>query len=248
MWELAIGLALLIGVLLGLLGGGGSVLLVPVLLYVLHLAPKSALATSQLVMVSTSLVAMAVHARAGNVVPTIGGLFGLLAMAGAYLGGRFAAYVPARLLMLGFVTLMLASALQMLRPRNSDAAAVAAAPGIRWQAVAIGFPTGLVAGLLGAGGGFLIVPALALFAGLPMSQAVGTSLLVIAMQSTAGAIGYLRHASVDMRTVAWISIAMALSSILGGLFARRLPAAVLRRIFAGLLLLVACFMLVRSFL
>ncbi len=248
MWELAIGLSLLIGVLMGLLGGGGSVLLVPVLLYVLRLDPKSALATSQLVMVGTSVVAMSVHARAGHVVPGIGGLFGLLAMLGAYLGGRIAAYVPSRLLLLGFITLMLLSAFQMLRTRNSSESKPAASPGIAWRAVAIGFPTGLVAGLLGAGGGFLIVPALALFGGLPMPQAVGTSLLVIAMQSVAGASGYLRHASVDLHLVAWLSLAMAGSSILGGLLAGRLPAQLLRRIFAGLLLLVASFMLVRSLL
>lgn len=248
MWELAIGFAILIGVLLGLLGGGGSVLLVPVLLYVLRLDPKSALATSQLVMVTTSLVAMSVHARAGNVAPVIGGLFGLLAMAGAYLGGRVAAYIPARLLLLGFVALMLLSALQMLRKRNSSEPQASPRPALSPRAIAIGFPTGLVAGLLGAGGGFLIVPALSLFAGLPMAQAVGTSLMVIAMQSLAGASGYLRHASVDLKLVAWLSIAMAGSSILGGLLARRLPAAALRRIFAGLLLLVASFMLVRSLL
>ena len=248
MWELAILFAILIGVLMGLLGGGGSVLLVPVLLYVLRLDAKSALATSQLVMVSTSLVAMGVHARAGNVVPRIGVLFGLLAMAGAYLGGRFAAYVPARLLLLGFVSLMLLSALQMLRKRNNGESQPSPAGPPSLRAVFIGFPTGVVAGLLGAGGGFLIVPALSLFAGLPMAQAVGTSLLVITMQSVAGASGYLRHASVNPSIVAWLSVAMATSSILGGLLARRLPAAALRRIFAALLLVVASFMLLRSLL
>ena len=239
--------AILIGVLMGLLGGGGSVLLVPVLLYVLRLDAKSALATSQLVMVSTSLVAMVVHAgrqcRPADrcAVWPAGDGWGLP-------GRTFRGLRPgSSFLLLGFVSLMLLSALQMLRGATGRVAAVPGrAPSLR--AVFIGFPTGVVAGLLGAGGGFLIVPALSLFAGLPMAQAVGTSLLVITMQSVAGASGYLRHASVNPSIVVWLSVAMATSSILGGLLARRLPAAALRRIFAALLLVVASFMLLRSLL
>lgn len=246
MLEIALTLAVFIGVLMGLLGGGGSILLVPVLLYVLKLEPKSALATSQLVMVATSVVAMAVHARGGRVIFSIGALFGLSAMAGAYLGGRLAAHVPTQLLLLGFVSLMLISAVQMLRKRNKDETTAVKLAGIPWRAVAVGFPTGLVAGLLGAGGGFLIVPALVLYAQLPMAQAVGTSLLVITMQSLAGALGYLGHASIDLHRVAQLSALMALGSIVGGLLSHHVPAARLRKLFAGLLLLVACFMLLRS--
>ncbi|MBL9007363.1 MAG: sulfite exporter TauE/SafE family protein [Myxococcales bacterium] len=246
MLGITLALSLFIGVLLGLLGGGGSILLVPVLLYVLKLEPKSALATSQLVMVTTSLVAMAVHARRGRVVFSTGGLFGLSAMAGAYLGGRVAAHVPARLLMLGFVSLMLLSALKMLRSRNKPETTPKVTPGLPLRAMAAGLPTGFIAGMLGAGGGFLIVPALVLFAGLPIEQAVGTSLLVIAMQSLAGAAGYLGHATVDLRLVAELSASMATSSILGGFLASRVSAGKLRTLFAGLLLAVACFMLIRS--
>ena len=246
MLGITLALALFIGVLLGMLGGGGSILLVPVLLYVLKLEPKSALATSQLVMVATSLVAMIVHARSGRVVFSTGGLFGLSAMAGAYLGGRFAAHVPARVLLLGFVSLMLLSAIQMLRKRNSDETTPPAAVGIPWREMAVGLPTGFVAGMLGAGGGFLIVPALVLFGAIPITKAVGTSLLVIAMQSLAGAAGYLGHAVVDLRLVAELSAAMATSSIFGGLLSRRVPASKLRTLFALLLLAVACFMLIRN--
>lgn len=118
MLMLATALALLIGLLLGMLGGGGSVLLVPVLLYVLKLEPKVALASSQLILAATSLVAMGVHARAGRVAFSIGTVFGVAGMAGAYLGGRVAHYVPAQLLLFGFITLMAVSAVQMLRKRN----------------------------------------------------------------------------------------------------------------------------------
>jgi hypothetical protein len=234
---------------MGMLGGGGSVLLVPVLLYVLKLELKVALASSQLVLAATSLVAMTVHAQAGRVVYTTGVVFGAAGMVGAYLGGRTAHHVPAKLLLFGFIALMFVSALQMLRKRNgSETNAVAVMPqgGIPWRGAAIGLPTGFVAGLLGAGGGFLIVPALSLFGRLPIDRAVATSLFVITMQAFAGSIGYLEHATVDYRVVGFLSTTMAASSVAGGLISQRMPAALLRQLFAGLLLLAACFMLLRS--
>jgi uncharacterized membrane protein YfcA len=256
MLGIATVLALFIGVLLGMLGGGGSVLLVPVLLYVLKLAPKDALATSQLVMAATTLVAMLLHAQAGRVVLATGIVFGVSGMAGSYLGGRVAHYIPSQVLLAGFVALMVISAVQMLRGRGRGSkaksdAAVAGGNGtaarIPWQGAAIGFPTGLVAGLLGAGGGFLVVPALALFGGLTMERAVGTSLLVIAMQSFAGSLGYLGHATVNWQLVATLSAAMGASSLVGGLLSQRVPALMLRKLFAGLLLAVSALMLVRTF-
>lgn len=247
MLVIATGLALLIGLLLGMLGGGGSVLLVPLLLYVLKLEPKAALASSQLILAATSLVAMGVHARAGRVVFPTGAVFGLAGMVGAYLGGRTAHYLPGKLLLFGFVALMAISAIQMLRKRKrTETAATGAPAGIPWRGAAVGLPTGFVAGLLGAGGGFLIVPALLFFGRLPIEKAVGTSLLVIMLQSLAGALGYMQHATVELPVVASLSGAMAASSIVGGLLSQRLPAARLRQLFAGLLLAVACFMLIRS--
>lgn len=245
MLEVAIALALVIGVLLGMLGGGGSVLLVPVLLYVLKLPAKSALATSQMVMALTSVVAMVLHARAGRVVFRTGVLFGLSGMVGSFLGGRLAHYIPSKVLLGGFVALMLASAIQMLRGGRRETAQTT--PGSWWKGMMIGFPTGLVAGMLGAGGGFLVVPALTIFGGLLMEQAVGTSLLVIAMQAFAGSLGYLGHSSVDFRQVAILAAVMGVSSLGGAALSQRVPAAFLRRLFAGLLLAVAVQMLVQTF-
>lgn len=253
MLELAAVLALLIGVLLGMLGGGGSVLLVPVLLYVLKLAPKDALATSQLVMAATTLVAMLLHARAGRVVFGTGVIFGLSGMLGSYLGGRIAHHIPAKLLLAGFIVLMLASAVQMLRAKRtaegeSGSDDAGAAHTASWSmGLTIGFPTGLIAGMLGAGGGFLVVPALTLFGGLPMPQAVGTSLLVIAMQSFAGSMGYLGHATVDVKLVTVLAVSMSASSLVGSVLSQKVPALLLRRLFALLLLSVATLMLLRTF-
>jgi hypothetical protein len=248
MLGLATGIALLIGLLLGMLGGGGSVLLVPVLLYVLKLEPKTALLTSQLVMAVTTTVAMTVHALAGRVIWRTGLVFGLAGMLGAYAGGRVAHYIPARLLLLGFTFLMVVSAIQMLRSRGQKAELPTKEAGGMQQltGVLVGLPTGFLGGLLGAGGGFLVVPALTIFGGLPIAQAVGTSLLVIAMQSTAGAAGYLGHAHVDLAVVTSLAVAMGAGSIGGGLLSKRISAVSLRRFFAILLLAAAALMLVRN--
>jgi uncharacterized membrane protein YfcA len=244
----ATALAVFIGILLGVLGGNDSVLLVPVLLYVLALEPKSALSTSQIILAATSCVAMLAHARAGHVIFRTGLLFGLSGMIGAYLGGRTAHHVPARLLLLGFVILMVASGAQMLRrrtPKDAEVAQERPQSKAWWRGAAVGLGTGFIAGMLGAGGGFLIVPALLFFGGLPMPQAIGTSLLVIAMQSFAGALGYLGHVNVEWRLAALLGGTMAVASIGGSLLSRHLPAAMLRKLFAALLIGVAIFMLTR---
>ncbi|HRI49687.1 MAG TPA: sulfite exporter TauE/SafE family protein [Pseudomonadota bacterium] len=255
MLVVATGLAVLIGAVLGMLGGGGSVLMVPVLLYLVGLQPKTALATSQILLTVTSAVAVLVHIRARRVVWSTGVLFGAASMSGAYCGGRAARYVPAQLLLLGFTALMLLSAVQMLRgrqlalrrpPGSAPRANTYQDSGLSGRLAALGFLTGLLTGMLGVGGGFLIVPALSLFGGLPIEKAVGTSLFIISLQSLAGSVGYLGHVAVDVQLVAQLAAAMALGSIGGGLLSRRLPAALLRRLFAGLLLGVALLMLLRN--
>lgn len=249
MLSLAIGLVLVIGLLLGMLGGGGSVLMVPVLLYVLRLEPKSALLTSQLIMAVTCSITVVVHARAGRVVWRTGVLFGLAGMLGAYLGGRLARYVPGKLLLLGFTALMLLSALRMLRAQPARKRVISPADSAQQnlrQGAILGLPTGFVSGMLGIGGGFLIVPVLTLLGGLAIEEAVGTSLMIIAMQSLAGSVGYLGCAAVRWPIVAVLAMAMGLSSTFGGLLTHRLPAARLRRLFAGLLVVVAVLMLIKN--
>ena len=139
------------------------------------------------------------HARAGRVRWRTGLLFGAAGMAGAYGGGRLAAFVPPAVLLAGFAVMMLATATAMLRGRHDG-------PGRQRRELPVarvlldGVVVGLVTGLVGAGGGFLVVPALALLGGLPMPVAVGTSLVVIAMKSFAGLAGYL---STVTSTRAW---------------------------------------------
>ena len=215
MIALTVGLALLVGVALGLLGGGGSILTVPLLAYVAGMDAKQAIATSLLVVGTTSAVASISHARAGRVQWRTGLIFGAAGMAGAYGGGLLARYIPGSVLLIGFAVMMIATALAMLRGRKESGPAD---PHHRIpvpKVVAEGLIVGLVTGLVGAGGGFLVVPALALLGGLPMPMAVGTSLVVIAMKSFAGFAGYLRSVSIDGRIAGMVTAAAVVGALVG---------------------------------
>lgn len=219
---LAIALAVLVGVTLGLLGGGGSILTVPLLAYVAGMDAKQAIATSLLVVGATSAVGAVSHARAGRVQWRTGLVFGAAGMAGAYAGGLLAQYIPGTVLLIGFALIMIATAIAMLRGlKDIDAAAEHRSLPLA-KIVIEGLVVGLVTGLVGAGGGFLVVPALVLLGGLPMLVAVGTSLVVIAMKSFAGLAGYLAVVHIDWA----VAGAVTAAALIGGLIGARLTALV----------------------
>lgn len=239
-------LALVIGLSLGLLGGGGSILTLPVMVYLLDVEPRSAIAMSLFTVGVTSAAATFAHARKGRVSFRTGAVFGIAAMAGAYLGGFAAHAVPARLLMLSFAAVMMITALAMLRGRRDPSPDRAPLPAPPWKVLAIGAIVGVVAGLVGAGGGFLIVPALALLAGLAMPEAIGTSLFVIALQSFAGFAGHLGHERIDWTMTLIIAAVSVIGSLAGARLARRLSGDTLRRGFAWFVLAMAIFMLLKE--
>ena len=215
MIAVTVALAVFVGVALGLLGGGGSILTVPLLAYVAGMDAKQAIATSLLVVGVTSAVGAVSHARAGRVQWRTGLIFGAAGMAGAYLGGVLARFIPGTVLLIGFALMMIATAIAMLRGRKN---VVASDDGQRMPIVKIlaeGLVVGLVTGLVGAGGGFLVVPALALLGGLPMPIAVGTSLVVIAMKSFAGLGGYLSSVNIDWTVALMVSAAAVVGALLG---------------------------------
>jgi uncharacterized membrane protein YfcA len=243
---LALVLSVLIGVSLGLLGGGGSILTTPILIYALGVETKPAIATSLVVVGVTSLAAVVQHARAGNVEWKTGLVFGAAGMAGAYLGGYAAAWVPEAVLLGLFGLMMLATAFAMFRGRKEAGPQAAHAHHPVWKIVAEGVVVGVVTGLVGAGGGFLVVPALALLGGLPMKKAVGTSLLVIAMKSFAGYAGHAAHVEIDLQLAAIVSGAAVVGSFLGSGLANVVPPDLLRRGFAGFVLAMAVFVLAQQ--
>jgi uncharacterized membrane protein YfcA len=245
----ALFLSLLIGVSLGLLGGGGSILTVPILVYALDVEPKSAIATSLLVVGVTSAAALIPHARAGRVRVRTGLIFGAAGMVGAYLAGLVAHFIPAGVLMLAFAAMMLVTAVAMLRGRKNPAQAAPEGPPRELPVLKVvleGLVVGAVTGLVGAGGGFLVVPALVLLGGLPMSAAIGTSLVVISMKSMAGLAGYLGHVAIDWKLAGIVSVFAVLGSLLGGRLAGRIPADRLRKGFAWFVVAMGTFMLVQQ--
>lgn len=242
----AVLLALLIGVSLGLLGGGGSILAVPLLVYVVGLGPRDAVATSLFVVGLASVAAVLPHARAGLVQLRVGLPFGAASMVGAFAGGRLAHLLPEKALLAAFTAVMVITALAMMRRRRAEPedAASAAASGARalGRASLVGVAIGLLTGVVGAGGGFVIVPALVLLCGLPMRAAVGTSLLIIAMNSLAAFAGAVGHASVPWEVAGLVAASAMVGSLVGATLAKRIPAAVLRTGFAWFVLAMAIFM------
>lgn len=243
---LVVGLAGLVGLSLGLLGGGGSILAVPLLVYVADLPAREAIATSLLVVGVTSAVGVLPHARAHRVRWRTGLLFGLAGMVGAYAGGRLGALVPPVLLLTGFALLMLATATAMIRSRRTGLDNPGPAELPVFRVLLDGIVVGLVTGLVGAGGGFLVVPALALLGGVPMPVAVGTSLVVIAMKSFAGLAGYLSSVRIDWGLAVAVTVAAVVGSVLGGRLAGRVPADRLRRAFGWFVLLMGALVLVQQ--
>lgn len=245
MIALTVALAALVGVALGLLGGGGSILAVPLLAYVAGLDAQHAIAMSLLVVGVTSAVGAVTHARAGHVRWRVAATFGLAAMTGAYAGGRVAHLVPGAVLLIGFAVVMIAAGIAMLRGRPGASATEAAGVPLARLAL-LGVGVGVVSGLVGAGGGFLLVPALALVAGLPMPAAVGTSLVVISVQSFAGLAGHLSTEHIDWRLAAMVTAAAVVGAVAGGLLVPLVDPLTLRRGFGWMVLAIASVMLYRE--
>ncbi len=243
MVAVALALALIIGLTLGLFGGGGSILTVPVFVYVLGFDPKLAIVMSYPVVGATSLVGAIGHWRAGNVRLSSAVIFGLVAMAGSFAGARASGLLDGRaqLLILGVV--MAAAAVMMLRSAARDTAAVVEprAPSSALYVVALS--VGALTGVIGIGGGFLIVPALVWFGQVPIREAVGTSLLVIAMNCVSGYLGHRDATGIPWYYVVTFSAFAIVGILVGTGFARFVPQRTLKKGFAMLLLVIAALVL-----
>jgi hypothetical protein len=228
---IAVGLSSLVGVSLGLLGGGGSILAVPLLVYVARLDVHLAIGMSLAIVGATSLGGALVHAREGRVDLRAALFFGVAGMAAAPLGALASHAVAPRVLLLLFAGLMIVVGGLMLRGRRGETSG--GVPPARPLAVlGTGLGVGALTGFLGVGGGFLIVPGLTLLAGLPMHTAVGTSLLVIALNAAAGLAGHLGQGGLPAGLTAAFIGASLLGALVGGRLSARVEPAPLRRAFA----------------
>ena len=251
---LTLSLAIIIGLLLGLLGGGGSILTVPMLVYLLHVEPKLAIVTSFVVVGISSLMALIPHARRGSVCWKSGLFFGLAGMVGAFGGGRVAVQFSSDLLMSLFGLISLFTGLLMLRGKRGEAKACATIQPSSVCPIQLpffrllfdGFFVGGLTGMVGVGGGFMIVPALTLLVGLPMQGAVGTSLLIIAMNALAGLSGYSQHVALDWQLTGLVTAGAIFGSALGGGLSAYVKPAALRKAFGIMVIGIAGYVLTQA--
>ena len=246
-------LAALMGISLGLLGGGGSILAVPILTYGVGFGAKEAIASSLAVVGLTSLFAAVGHWKSGHVNLRVALSFGTVAMAGTFLGARLAVFFSGAAQLALFAVVMIVAAYFMFQENGSnpaeDESDVTASSKKRMSyglIVVEGLAVGVLTGLVGVGGGFLIVPALVVLGKVPMKEAVGTSLLVIAMKSAAGFAGYLGQVEVRWSYLALFTAVATVGSLGGTYLVRYVPQGALKKSFSVFLVVMGAFILYQN--
>ncbi len=261
MQELGYVASLLIGVSLGLIGGGGSILTVPVLVYLFHINPVLSTSYSLFVVGSTSLVGAINNYRKDSLRIKVALLFGLSSVTTVFITRKFIMpFIPENLLTIGkltithsmatlvlFAILMVIAANAMIRNGNKTEAPVKESKTNLPVLLLYGVSVGLATGLLGAGGGFLLIPTLVLFVGLRMKEAVGTSLLIIALNSLIGFTGDIGHFKIDWTFLATITIIAIAGIIVGGLFSKKVKGDKLKKIFGWFVMLMGIYILISEF-
>lgn len=242
LWVVPLGLV--VGIALGSLGAGGSILTVPALVYLLGQSPAAATTASLIIVGLTSLVGLLPHRRKGNVRLGRGAMFGVLGVLGSFAGARLAVGIPSAWLMSAFAVLMLVVALIMWRrQRGAKPAAATAETGmhpVRLVLAATG--VGLLTGFFGVGGGFAVVPALVLVMGLSMPVAVGTSLLVIVINSASALAFRLGNGvELDWAVIAGFTVFAVVGSLLGSRITAKVSNRTLTRAFIVMLVVVALY-------
>ncbi|MFE2263252.1 sulfite exporter TauE/SafE family protein [Streptomyces griseosporeus] len=233
-----------VGLALGALGGGGSVLAVPALIYLLGFTPAAATTASLIIVTATSLTALYAHARTGDVRWKAGALFAAAGFLPAAAAGTAASRLPQPVLTAAFAAVAALAAVTMLRPGRA-ATRPAAGEARPAKAAGTGAGLGALTGLLGVGGGFLAVPALVTVLAFEMQAAVGTSLLVISANALASlATRGATTAGVDWAVIGPFTGAAILGAWDGKRLAAKVSGTLLQRTFAVALLAVAAFMLV----
>ncbi|MCR4378487.1 MAG: sulfite exporter TauE/SafE family protein [Rhodospirillales bacterium] len=254
------------GLLLGILGSGGSIITMPALMYLLDVAPKPAIAMSLGIVGITASIATLQHWRKGNVNLPVALVFSVFGAGGTFAGAKVGVIMP-ELLQLGmFAAIMYVAAYRMLKPKAI--APESSIPGIVGGGVAVleaplvsarlghiamghiamhGIVVGVLTGMVGVGGGFLIIPALVLLSGLGMKEAVGTSLAIVTAKSFAGLAGYAGAVEIDYTLMGGFTAVAVVSGIVGGSISTYIPAALLKKGFAVFLVLVATYIVFKEF-
>ncbi len=259
-WIVGHILAACIGISLGLIGGGGSVLAVPILVYIMGVSPKPAIAMTLFIVGFVSLIGVIPHWKKGNVNLKTAFMFGTATMLGAYVGAKIAnlPFVTGTIQMILFALMMLVAAGFMIyksskstsQPANNELDLNLYPQPIckycwLWM-ISEGLGVGVLTGLVGVGGGFAIVPALVLLGNTPIKEAIGTSLLIITLNSVAGFLGYLGSVPLDWNLMATFTLAASLGTFGGAYLSQFINQQQLQRGFGYFLLVVASFILFQN--
>jgi uncharacterized membrane protein YfcA len=249
-FAVALALGALIGVLLGLLGGGGSILAVPALVYGMGFDMKQAIPISLIVVAAASAVGVLPKIRAKQVRWRMAGIFAAAGIPATVAGSAIGGHLSQSVLMIGFAVVMVVAGVRMLADQGATGTACKIESGrVNWRRCAprsmgAGLLVGLLTGLFGVGGGFLIIPALVVVLGVEISTAIGTSLLIIIANSVTGIFSHLQGINVDWQvTAAFVAAAMT-ASLVAGYFGTKTDTTRLQRWFAYLVFAVAAYVLV----
>lgn len=236
---LGIALGFPVGIVLGLLGGGGSILALPIFLYVFRFALDPAIAMSLAVVGVSAFISFLGHWRQGSVNLRVGLPFGIVAMIAAFVTARLATHVPdawrlGLFAVFAFTaaTIMLVDSLRAVKRDAVPGRQPHFKPSLALEAVGVGALTALI----GAGGGFLIVPALVYLAGVPVKQAVGSSLLIITLNALSGFLGNIGQVAIDWSLVGIFTSITAIGAILGTRLNPYVPQVRIKQGFALLIL------------
>lgn len=266
LWAILFGAV--VGFSLGLTGGGGAIFAVPLLVYGLGVDPREAIGVSLVTVGATAVVGFLQRLRHGLVEVKTGLLFAIAGMATAPLGSWLAARIPESLLLLSFAVLMVLIAVRMWRKAQDPAERMALVAGVDESGPtcrrdpegilhltsrcalllgAVGMAAGLLTGLFGIGGGFIIVPALVTFSCMGIQRAIGTSLLVISLVSVSGVASlFVQGRPVPLGTTAWFAVDSVAGLFAGSALAHRLGGPALQKVFATAILVVAAFVVFRN--
>ncbi|MEO7135252.1 MAG: sulfite exporter TauE/SafE family protein [Vicinamibacterales bacterium] len=241
----AVLLALIIGLSMGVLGGGGSIIAVPALTFLLHFPPKDAVVTSLAIVGAVAAIG-AIGAIVRGAMPlALAAVVGVAATAGSYAGGIAGAQLADRAQLVLLATIMLIAACMLWR--KSDGRQSSGPPRTHLRPlIVLGVSVGAITGLVGVGGGFLIVPALVLYARQPMQQAAAASLFVIALAALAAIPAYAGRVTLDWSFIALFVAIGACGVVAGGAIARHLPQRRLQQAFAAALVVLASYLLTQA--
>jgi hypothetical protein len=241
---IAVPLGLLIGAVLGLVGAGGSIIAIPALVYGVGLSPAQAIPSSLIVVGFAAITAILPRIR-NNIDWTTALLIGAAGIPAAWLGAATSRLIDPNMLLLAFAALMVVAAVRMLtaKPGNAatDGSETRRMRTFIPKAVAVGVAVGFLTGLFGIGGGFIITPALILLLGLRAGKAVGTSLVIIIINSAAGITAHLGNLDINWPVVLTFTGAAVVGSLIAARFANKLPDRTIKITFGIIVLAVAVF-------